>query len=35
MVKGYSGKLLFVDLAKGVCKEEILSEELCQDFMGG
>ena len=35
MVKGYSGKLLFVDLAKGVCKEEVLSEELCQDFMGG
>jgi len=35
MAKGYMGKLLFVDLAKGVCKEEVLSEELRQDFMGG
>ena len=35
VVKGYTGKLLFVDLTKEVCQEEILSEELCRDFMGG
>ncbi len=35
MVKGYMGRILFVDLAKGVCREEALSEELCRDFMGG
>lgn len=35
MVKGYMGKLLFVDLAKGACQEKVLSEELCRDFMGG
>ena len=35
MIKGYMGKLLLVDLARGVCKEETLSEELCRDFMGG
>jgi aldehyde:ferredoxin oxidoreductase len=29
------GKLLFVDLTKGVCREEALSEELSRDFMGG
>ncbi len=35
MGKGYMGKLLFVDLTKGVCQEEKLGEELCRDFMGG
>jgi aldehyde:ferredoxin oxidoreductase len=35
MVKGYMGKILFVDLASGVCQEEALSESLCRDFMGG
>lgn len=35
MIKGYMGKILFVDLTHGECKEETLSEELCQDFMGG
>jgi len=35
MVKGYMGKLLFVDLAKGACQEQALSDELCRDFMGG
>ena len=35
MSKGYMGKLLFVDLTKGEFQEEILSEELCRDFMGG
>jgi len=35
MVKGYMGKLLFVDLTRGTFKEEALSEELCRDFMGG
>ena len=35
MARGYMGKLLFVDLSKGTCKEEELSEELCRDFLGG
>jgi len=35
MVKGYMGKLLFVDLTQGVCQEETFNEELCRDFMGG
>ena len=35
VVKGYVGKILFVDLTQGVCQEETLSEELCRDFMGG
>jgi aldehyde:ferredoxin oxidoreductase len=35
MVQGYMGKLLFVDLTHGVCQEEVLSEDLCRDFMGG
>jgi len=34
-MKGYMGKLLFVDLVNGMCKEEKLGEELCRDFMGG
>jgi aldehyde:ferredoxin oxidoreductase len=29
------GKLLFVDLSSGVCKEEELGEEFCHDFMCG
>lgn len=35
MLKGYMGRLLFVDLTKGACQEEKLSEELCRDFIGG
>jgi len=35
VVKGYMGKILFVDLTQGVCQEEALSEEICRDFMGG
>lgn len=35
MVKGYMGKILFVNLTQGVCQEETLSEELCRDFLGG
>ncbi len=35
MTRGYMGKLLFIDLSKGTCKEEALGEELCRDFMGG
>lgn len=35
MVKGYMGKILFVNLTQGVCQEEALSEELCRDFIGG
>lgn len=35
MVKGYMGKLLFVDLTNGKCREEQLDEKLCRDFMGG
>jgi len=29
------GKVLFVDLSRGMCQEEALSEEICRDFMGG
>jgi len=35
VVKGYMGKILFVDLTQGVYQEEALSEEICRDFMGG
>ena len=35
MLNGYMGKLLFVDLAGGTCREEKLDEEMCRDFMGG
>jgi len=35
MMKGYMGKLLFVDLTKGTCKEEALTEKICRDFTGG
>ena len=35
MSRGYMGRLLFVDLTKGECREEALDEELCRDFMGG
>ncbi|MFH0847797.1 MAG: aldehyde ferredoxin oxidoreductase family protein [Chloroflexota bacterium] len=35
MLKGYMGKLLFVDLTNGRLKDENLSEELRADFMGG
>jgi len=35
MVKGYMGRILFVDLTRGTYQEEVLSEKLCRDFMGG
>lgn len=35
MLKGYMGKMLFVDLTRKECHEEALSEELRRDFMGG
>jgi aldehyde:ferredoxin oxidoreductase len=35
MANGYMSKLLFVDLARGVCQEEALPQELCRDFLGG
>jgi aldehyde:ferredoxin oxidoreductase len=35
VVKGYMGKILFVNLTQRKCQEEALSEELCRDFLGG
>src|SRR4030042_784504 len=35
MAGGYTGKLLFVDLATGKMKEERPEEKLCRDFIGG
>ena len=35
MLKGYMGKMLFVDLTKKECREEVISEDLRRDFMGG
>ena len=34
-MKGYMGKLLFVDLNKKICRDEYIDEELYHDFMGG
>ena len=33
--KCYAGKILFVDLSKGMIKEEKLSEKTYRDFIGG
>lgn len=35
MPAGYMGKILWVDLSKGVLKDETLDEKLCRDFIGG
>jgi len=35
MIKGYMGKVLFVDLTSGIIKEKILPEKLYRDFIGG
>jgi aldehyde:ferredoxin oxidoreductase len=35
MLGGYAGKMLFVDLSNGSIREEILSERLCREFIGG
>ena len=35
MKGGYAGKLLFVDLATGVTREEPLSDEMARSFIGG
>ena len=35
MVKGYNGKVLFVDLNSGSIKEENLPEKVYRDFIGG
>jgi aldehyde:ferredoxin oxidoreductase len=35
MLSGYAGKMLFVDLGKGVIKEEALPEKMCREFIGG
>ena len=35
MAGGYMGKILNVDLTNGKVEEEPLSEELCQDYIGG
>jgi aldehyde:ferredoxin oxidoreductase len=32
---GYTGRLLFVDLDAGKCREEPLDAELCRDYIGG
>jgi aldehyde:ferredoxin oxidoreductase len=32
---GYMGKLLFVDLGTGECRDEPLDEALCRDYIGG
>jgi aldehyde:ferredoxin oxidoreductase len=34
-MNGYMGKLLFVDLTKGLCQEEKVTDQICRDFMGG
>ena len=34
MAGGYMGKILFVDLSTGDCKEESLDEKTCHDFLG-
>ena len=35
MPYGYMGKILFVDITRGVVKEEPLDEQLCRNFIGG
>ena len=35
MVKGYNGKVVFVDLASGTVTEESLPENVYRDFIGG
>ena len=35
MAGGYAGKVLFVDLNKGVIKEEAIPERTYRDFIGG
>jgi aldehyde:ferredoxin oxidoreductase len=35
MLKGYMGKILFVNLSDGTINEEVIDEELCRDFLGG
>ena len=35
MVKGYNGKVLFVDLTSGSIREESLPEQVYRDFIGG
>jgi aldehyde:ferredoxin oxidoreductase len=35
MLCGYAGKMLFVDLGKGVITEEVLPEKMCREFIGG
>jgi len=35
MARGYMGKILNVDLSRGVITPEALDEELCRDYIGG
>lgn len=35
MVRGYMGKVLFVNLSTGELQDEVLDEKLCYDFVGG
>ena len=35
MARGYMGKILIVDLSKGVLKDEVFGEEFGRQFVGG
>src|SRR4051794_12369143 len=35
MIGGYAGKMLFVDLTKGLVEEQELTDELAEKFIGG
>jgi aldehyde:ferredoxin oxidoreductase len=35
MARGYMGKILSVDLSKGMIQEEPLDEQLCREYIGG
>jgi len=35
MLKGYMGKILFVNLSDGTINEEVIDQELCRDYLGG
>src|SRR5512137_1052264 len=34
-MNGYAGKLLFVDLSKGILRDEALTEDMARNFIGG
>lgn len=35
MERGYMGKILFVDLSKGTCKEEVIPDEVYEKYLSG